>query len=92
MLGRTVVRFISTIFEIAGWLLLLGGAFGGYAFGSSGEAGSPFLMAILGLFLGLLATVLLLGPLYIVLDINRHLGQISKKLDRPTDTTLTPAK
>lgn len=79
MLAKLVVGSLNAILNIVGWLVLILATIGGLV---SGWQGGGFLMGILGMLLGLALgfvwVTVVLGMLFLMLDIKRDLSELNK--------------
>ena len=79
MLAKLVVGSLNAILNIVGWLVLILATIGGLV---SGWQGGGFLMGILGMLLGLALgfvwVTVVLGMLFVLLDIKRDLSELNK--------------
>jgi hypothetical protein len=79
MLAKLVVGSLNAILNIVGWLVLIIATIGGLV---SGWEGGGFLMGILGMLLGFalgfIWVTVVLGLLFLLLDIKKDLSELNK--------------
>ena len=79
MLGKIVVRFMSTILNIAGIVLIVAGTVGGGRYASQANE-SVLVGAVAGFVASFLFVVVTFGIAFLVLEINNNLIRIREAL------------